>query len=74
MEFLAKEIKKSSYLSMPEASAIKGLSEKVALYTLSWVGGVRGGIHGIYRAFQFNVNAIIPIIITLSRTFSIFAK
>ncbi len=72
MEFLAKEIKKSFHLSMPEASAIKALSKKKALYILSWVGGVRGGIQEIYRAFQFNVNAIIPIIITLSRTFFLF--
>jgi len=40
MEFLAKEIKKSPYLMMPEASVVKGLTKKKALYILSWVGGV----------------------------------
>jgi hypothetical protein len=42
---------------MPEASVVKGCPDKKALYILSWVGGVWGGIQEIYRAFQFNVNA-----------------
>jgi hypothetical protein len=31
--------------------------DKKALYILSWVGGVWGGIRKIYRAIWFNVNA-----------------
>jgi hypothetical protein len=34
-----------------------GVLKKRALYILSWVGGVWGGVKRIYRAFQFNVNA-----------------
>jgi len=38
-------------------SATNGDAKKRALYILSWVGGVWGGVKRIYRAFQFNVNA-----------------
>jgi hypothetical protein len=53
---LLKEIENPTFLT-PEGSVTNGHVKKRALYILSWVGGVWGGVNRIYRAFQFNVNA-----------------
>jgi len=55
-KFLAKEIENPTF-STHEVSATNGDAKKRALYILSGVGGVWGGVKRIYRAFQFNVNA-----------------
>jgi hypothetical protein len=55
-KFLAKEIGNPAFLDAQSLSTNRDIKKR-ALYILSWVGGVWGGVKRIYRAFKFNVNA-----------------